>query len=98
MRDLLTAARKVYQYIIIDFSPLVPSVDAKAASALVDHFVFVIHWGQTRRGLVIESLQEAASVLEKTRGVLLNQADPSSVRLLESLKGKHYGSYREHLT
>jgi succinoglycan biosynthesis transport protein ExoP len=93
MASLLTRARETYDYVVVDFPPLAPVVDAKAASHLVDGFILVVEWGQTSPEIVIEALGSAEVVQSKVVGAVLNRADPSLLRRIELYKGKNYHRY-----
>lgn len=93
MRHLITCAREQYDYVILDFPPLAPVIDAKAASHLVDHFLMVIEWGATSPVIVTESLSSAELVQSKLIGALLNRANPSALKKIEAYKGKNYHRY-----
>ena len=93
MAELLSNARERYEYIIVDFPPLAPVVDAKAAAHHVDAFVFVIEWGQTSPDVIFEALSSAEVVHSKLLGAVLNMANTSKLEKLESYKGSKYHTY-----
>jgi len=93
MEQLLIAARKAYDYIVIEIAPIMSVVDIKMIERFVDRFIFVVEWGQTKRSLVLEALSEADIIRERISGVVLNKADPVSLRLAEAYKGERYGDY-----
>jgi polysaccharide biosynthesis transport protein len=93
MAELLSKARERYEYIIVDFPPLAPVVDAKAAARHVDAFVFVIEWGQTSPDVIFEALSSAEVVHSKLLGAVLNMANTSKLEKLESYKGSKYHTY-----
>jgi succinoglycan biosynthesis transport protein ExoP len=93
MTDLLTQARELYDYVVVDFPPLAPVVDAKAASHLVDGFILVVEWGQTSPEIVVEALGSAEVVQSKLIGAVLNRANPAMLKRIELYKGKNYHRY-----
>jgi succinoglycan biosynthesis transport protein ExoP len=93
MAQLVASAREQYDYVIIDFPPLAPVIDAKAASHLVDGFILVVEWGQTSPDIVTEALGSAEVVQGKLIGAVLNRANPGILRRLETYKGKNYHRY-----
>ncbi len=93
MADLISKARERYEYIIVDFPPLAPVVDAKAAAHHVDAFVFVIEWGQTSPDVIFEALGAAEVVHSKLLGVVLNRANALKLEKLEAYKGGKYHTY-----
>ncbi|ACB96334.1 Wzz/FepE/Etk N-terminal domain-containing protein [Beijerinckia indica] len=95
MAKLLVAARKVYKYIIIELPPIASVVDAKVIERLIDSFVFVVEWGQTKKSLVLEALSDSHTIRGRLTGILLNKADPVALRSLEAYKGNAYTTYYE---
>jgi succinoglycan biosynthesis transport protein ExoP len=93
MAQIIATAREQYDYIVIDFPPLAPVVDAKAASHLVDAFILVIEWGQTSPEIIAEALGAAEVVQSKLIGAVLNRANPSALKKIEAYKGKNYHRY-----
>ena len=47
-RKFLDSLRNSYDYIFVDFSPLMPIVDVRVSTNLVDGYIFVVAWGDTR--------------------------------------------------
>ena len=68
MEQLLVAARKAYDFIIIEIPPIMSVVDIKLVERFIDRFIFVIEWGQTKRSLVLEALSEAEIIRERLIG------------------------------
>ncbi len=93
MANLLDEARRHYDIILLDMPPLLPVVDVKAAAHLVDHFVFVIAWDMTTRDAVRDALIDADHVRDRTIGVVLNNADETMLKRMESYRGPNYGNY-----
>ncbi|MET4290141.1 succinoglycan biosynthesis transport protein ExoP [Bradyrhizobium sp. LB8.2] len=87
---LIERLRGMYEYVIIDFPPLAPVVDVRAASGVVDYFLFVVEWGQTRTSLVQHQLQSAPEIKEKTLGVVLNKVNANVLSRYESYYEKSY--------
>ncbi len=88
MRTLLASAQQTYQHVILDFPPIVQVADVKAASHLVGSFILVIEWGRTSQSTVREALDTAPLIAEKLLGAVLNKADPSILRRLESYRSR----------
>jgi succinoglycan biosynthesis transport protein ExoP len=93
MEQLLVAARKAYDYIVIEIAPVMSVVDVKMIERFIDRFVFVVEWGQTKRSLVLDALSEAEIIRERVTGIVLNKADPSSLRSMEAYKGDKFRDY-----
>ena len=95
MEQLLFAARKTYDYIIIEIAPIMSVVDVKMIGRFIDSFIFVVEWGQTKRRLVQEALSEAPGIRERVTGIVLNKVDPSALRTIEAYKGDRFRDYYE---
>lgn len=97
-KRLFERLRERYDYVIADFSPLVPIVDVRATSGLVDSYVYVVEWGETKSDLVERALKSAPTIYESLLGVVLNKADIGSLGRYEGYSGlynykNHYGQY-----
>jgi len=93
MEQLLAAARKTYDYIVIEIAPIMSVVDIKMIERFVDRFIFVVEWGQTKRSLVQEALSGAEIIRERLVGVVLNKVDPFALRMSEAYKGDRFKDY-----
>jgi polysaccharide biosynthesis transport protein len=93
MEQLLVAARKTYDYIIIELAPVMSVVDVKVIERFIDSFIFVVEWGQSKRSLVLEALSDAQIIRERLVGIVLNKADPFALRSIEAYKGERFRSY-----
>jgi succinoglycan biosynthesis transport protein ExoP len=93
MEQLLVAARKTYDYIVMEIAPIISVVDIKMIERFVDRFIFVVEWGQTKRSLVLEALSEAEAIRERLVAIVLNKADPFALRMMEAYKGNKYSDY-----
>ncbi|MDG1286580.1 MAG: AAA family ATPase [Rickettsiales bacterium] len=89
MQNLITLLKQEFDYVLIDLPPVVNTVDARAISHVVDHFIFLARWGKVHYHTVHGALMRAPEVYEKTVGTLLTQADLS----LANRYGYGYGSY-----
>jgi succinoglycan biosynthesis transport protein ExoP len=93
MEKLMLAARDAYDYIIIEVAPIMSVVDLKMIERFIDGFIFVVEWGQTKRKVVLEALSEADIISQRLMGIVLNQADPAALRIIESYKGNRRDDY-----
>jgi succinoglycan biosynthesis transport protein ExoP len=82
--------RENYDYIIIDLAPLAPVVDVHAMTHLVDGFIFVVEWGQTKVDVVRHALDTARGVYDNLLGVVLNKANVNALRRYESNRAEYY--------
>jgi polysaccharide biosynthesis transport protein len=90
VRRLIEMLRNTYDYIIIDFPPLTPVVDVRATSNIVDSYLFVVEWGQTRFKLVERQLASSPEIFDRLLGVILNKADMKAVNRYEGNYGQSY--------
>lgn len=95
MEQLLADARKAYDYIIIEIPPIMSVVDIKVIERSIDCFIFVVEWGQTTRSIVQEALSEAEFIRDRLLSIVLNKADPRTLRTIEAYKGHMFKAYYE---
>ena len=91
-RKFFDTLRQSYDYVIVDFSPLMPVVDVRVSANLVDSYVYVIKWGETRTDYVKQALRSAKGVTDNLLGVVLNRVDLTSVGRYEGGGGSYYTS------
>ena len=90
-RKFFDNLRRSYDYIIVDFSPLMPIVDVRASTSLVDNYIYVVAWGRTRIEYVEQALSSAKGVYEHLLGVVLNKVELASLgRYTGHGRGYHY--------
>lgn len=87
---LIDRLRETFDYIIIDFPPLAPVVDVRATTNIVDSYVFVVEWGQTRIKMVQRQLDSAPEICDRLLGVVLNKADTKMLNRYEDYYGSYY--------
>lgn len=93
MEQLIKVARENYDLVIIEAPPMAAIVDYKMIARHCNGFVFVVEWGKTSQRLVLESLSDAAEILDRVLCVILNKADPSALRSIEHYKGDRFHAY-----
>ena len=89
-RALFEGLREIYDYVIVDLSPLAPVVDVRVVTPLVNSFVFVAEWGRTKIDVAEHALATARSVYDNLLGVVLNKADMSVFGRYQSHRGNYY--------
>jgi polysaccharide biosynthesis transport protein len=92
LRSLFDQLQERYEYIIADLSPLAPVVDVRATAHLVNSYVCVIEWGQTKIDVVKRALAEAPGVHDNLLGTVLNKADIRKLHRYEAHRGEYYNS------
>jgi len=90
MRKFFESQRSEYDYIFVDLPPLMPIVDVRAATRLVDSYVYVIEWSKTRIDFVEQTLTSARGVYDHLLGVVLNKVD---LKAMGRFDGRGYGYY-----
>lgn len=98
LRHLIDGLRKSYDYIIVDLPPLAPVVDVRATTRIIDSYVFVIEWGQSRLNMVQHQLAAAPEIADRLLGAILNKANTKILDRYENYYGrsyykKYYGRY-----
>lgn len=91
--QLIEVARKAYDLVIIEVPPIAAMVDYKIIARHCDGFLLVVEWGKTSQRLVMECLSEASTLLDRVLCVILNKADPSALKSIESYKGDRFHAY-----
>jgi polysaccharide biosynthesis transport protein len=91
-RKFFDTLRQSYNYIIVDFSPLMPIVDVRVSANLVDSYIYVIKWGDTRIDYVKQALRSARGVTDNLLGVVLNQVDLTALGRYDGGSGSYYRS------
>ena len=97
-RKFFDGLRTQYDYIFMDFAPLMPIVDVRASTKLVDSYIYVVEWGRTRTDYVEQALRSAKGVYEHLLGVVLNKVDLASVGRYDGRGSGYYrhGSYHRY--
>lgn len=93
MAKILEAARKHYEYVIIDLPPILPVVDVRAVSHMIDSFILIVEWNKTSRAALREALQAVEHLADRLIGTILNKATSSQLQRLEYYKGRTYNQY-----
>ena len=90
--------RHSYDYIFLDFAPLTPIVDVRASTNLVDSYVYVVAWGQTRIDFVEHALRSARGVHEHLLEVVLNKVNLASLGRYDGRGTDYYyhGNYHRY--
>jgi polysaccharide biosynthesis transport protein len=89
-KQLIDGLRQSYDYIIVDFPPLAPVVDVRASTHVVDSYLYVVAWGETRMNIVQHQLASAPEIFDRLLGVVLNKANISVLERYEYYYGKYY--------
>jgi capsular exopolysaccharide synthesis family protein len=93
VKDMLAAARKHYDYILVDLPPILPVVDVKALAHLFDGFVMVVHWGSTSVDEIVKAAASSPVLSDRLLGAVLNKADETVMRRFEGYSDRGYTYY-----
>lgn len=91
-RDLFERLRGLYDYVIIDLSPLAPVVDVRVVTPLVDSFLFVVEWGRTKIDVAQFALSSARGVCDNLLGIVLNKADMKAFGRYANYQDTYYNN------
>lgn len=90
MHKLFDRLRASYDYVIVDLPPLTPLVDVRATTQLVDHFILVVEWGQTKIDVVKHALHTAPTIHDSLIGTVLNKTDIKAMARYNSYLRDYY--------
>ena len=75
LKRIFDQLRTLYDYVIVDLSPIAPVIDVCATTELLESYVLVIEWGLTTIDVVEHALRAAPDISESVIGVVLNKAN-----------------------
>jgi len=87
MDELIAAARKRFDLVILDTPPLLPVTDAAIASRRADGAVVVVRYGRTRRAEIERAIDSLRKVDARILGTILNRTPNKGV------DGMRYDTY-----
>ena len=96
MKRFFVRLRESYDYVIVDLSPVVPVVDVRSATHLLDSYVFVIEWGKTKIDVAEHSLNSTRGIYENLLGVVLNKVDYKALNRYEGHGNYYYDRHYAH--
>jgi len=92
MHDLIAQLRKLFDYIVIDASPLLPVIDALALATMVDRILVIVEWSRTSRASISEALKVLRPEAHRIAGIVLNKVDLNQLPGYGYRGGYHYRS------
>jgi exopolysaccharide transport family protein len=97
-KRLIDKLRESFDFVVVDLPPLVPIVDTRAATHLVDCMILVIEWGRTKVGVVQHALETIPNLHEGVIGAVLNKTNMNrlaqyDVQLKSMYRNKYYARY-----
>jgi succinoglycan biosynthesis transport protein ExoP len=90
MKQFLDAARRDYEFVLIDLPSMKVAPDARAISPFVDAMVVVAQSGATPVDVLGEALQELQSARAGILGVVVNKAETSRLTKHGNLAASYY--------
>ena len=75
MRELLKALNERFEFVVIDSPPILATTDARIICQLTDATVAVVKWGQTRRAVVQNTLDQLTGARARLAGSLLTMVN-----------------------
>ena len=92
---LIAEARKNYDFIIIEASPIMSVADVKMIDRHVDQYVLVVKWDATDRRLIEEALIEVEGMHDRLSCVVVNKVNPAELKYIDAHKGRGFGDQYE---
>lgn len=97
MKNLITAAEKHYDLIILDSPPALAVSDARVLAQLADKTIYLVKWDSTPREAVLAGLKSLKDTNTKFAGVLLSQVNVKKhAGYGYGDQGYYYGRYKEY--
>ena len=90
MRELITELRGEFDYVVMDFSPLLPVVDALALATMADKILVIVEWSHTPQASIAEAFKVLRPEAHRVAGIVLNKVD------LKQSQGYGYSGYYHH--
>jgi succinoglycan biosynthesis transport protein ExoP len=75
LKRIFDQLRTMYEFVVVDLSPIAPVVDVCATTELIDSYVLVIEWGRTTIDVVEHALRAAPDISKSILGAVLNKAN-----------------------
>jgi capsular exopolysaccharide synthesis family protein len=90
MRELLTALRSHYDWILLDTPPILAIADTPVLSRWVDGVILVVAAERTGRPAILRTIDQLSRVGGKVLGIVLNRVD---LERNSYYFGQYYGEY-----
>jgi polysaccharide biosynthesis transport protein len=75
LKRIFDQLRALYEFVLVDLSPIAPVIDVCATTELIESYVLVIEWGRTTVGVVEHALAAAPEISKSIIGAVLNKAN-----------------------
>jgi len=90
MKQLIDDLSAHYDVIVLDMSPIAPSVDVRAAAHLLDGVVLVVGWNMLSDDVLRRAIETSGEIKSKLIGAILNNVDEKVVRSYDSSYDESY--------
>jgi len=99
MKRLLAELAQVYDFVILDCSPVLAVTDSRVLTRLADKTVFVIQWEKTRRETVLHGMKQIREAGGKLAGAVLTRVDVKRHAQYDFAdSGYYHGRYKKYYT
>jgi succinoglycan biosynthesis transport protein ExoP len=99
MQKLLIDLAKVYDFVVLDCSPVLAVTDARVLARRVDKVVYVVQWEQSRRETAIFGLKQLQDAGGSIAGVLLTKVNVKKhAGYSYADSGYYHGRYQKYYT
>jgi succinoglycan biosynthesis transport protein ExoP len=89
-KSLFDTLQLKYDYVIVDLAPAVSTLEVRAASRLVDSYLLVIEWGQTKVDAIQYALRNAPELQDRIVGAVLNKVDLAMMSRYDNYGSRYY--------
>jgi succinoglycan biosynthesis transport protein ExoP len=90
MRAMIERLSGIYDYVIIDLSPLAPVIDVRSTGHFISTYLLVVEWGKTNIDVLERTLANARHIRENLLGVILNKANTNLLKRYEGYGNSYY--------
>ncbi|MFZ5779749.1 MAG: GumC family protein [Pseudomonadota bacterium] len=94
MRQVLTALRSHYDFILLDTPPALVAADVLALSRAVEKLVFLVRWGHTPQECAVEALKQIIDAQGDVAGIVMSRVVSKQYRQYGYLAPSYYEGAR----
>ncbi len=89
-KSLFDTLQLKYDYVIVDLAPAVSTLEVRAASRVVESYLLVIEWGQTKVDAIQYALRNAPELQDRIVGAVLNKVDLAMMGRYDNYGSRYY--------
>ena len=90
MKQLFNELNQRFEYVIVDMPPLIPVLDARVTTEIIDNYFLVVEWGRTKTSVVLKALYSSPTLSDRFLGAILNKSEIKKMSLYESHSTTYY--------